>query len=218
MIMATTADEVWQLLGELIEAQKETERSLKAQSQEADRRFQQTERLIKEQSQETERLLKEQSRETERLLKEQNQKVDEQLGRLGNRLGEFVESQVRPAAVRLFQERGIEVKEISSDVSLQTGQEGIEIDILVVNTTQAIAIEVKSRLGQDDVDEHLERLAKFKRLIPRYQPFQILGAVAAMVIPNDVARYAYRQGLFVIAQSGDDLKILNDAKFRPRVW
>lgn len=218
MIMATTADEVWQLLGELIEAQKETERSLKAQSQEADRRFQETERLIKEQSQETERLLKEQTQETERLLKEQNQKVDEQLGRLGNRLGEFVESQVRPAAVRLFQERGIEVKEISSDVSLQTGQEGIEIDILVVNTTQAIAIEVKSRLGQDDVDEHLERLAKFKRLIPRYQPFQILGAVAAMVIPNDVARYAYRQGLFVIAQSGDDLKILNDAKFRPRVW
>lgn len=125
---------------------------------------------------------------------------------------------MRPAAVRLFRERGIEVKEISSDVSLQTGQDGIEIDILVVNTTQAIAIEVKSKLSQDDVDEHLERLAKFKRLLPRYQPFQILGAVAAMVIPADVARYAYRQSLFVIAQSGEDLKILNDAKFKPKIW
>lgn len=38
--MATTADEVWQLLGELIQSQKETER-----------RLQETERLLKEQSQ-----------------------------------------------------------------------------------------------------------------------------------------------------------------------
>ena len=212
--MATTADEVWQLLGELIQAQKETERFLKEQSQETERRFQESERLLREQSQESERRFQ----ETERLMKEQSQRVDEQLGKLGNRLGEFVESQVRPAAVRLFRERGIEVKEISSDVSLQTGQDGIEIDILVVNTTQAIAIEVKSKLSQDDVEEHLERLAKFKRLLPRYQPFQILGAVAAMVIPADVARYAYRQGLFVIAQSGEDLKILNDAKFKPKIW
>jgi hypothetical protein len=28
-----------------------------------------------------------------------------------------------------------------------------------------------------------------------------MGAVAAMVVPDDVARYAYRQGLFVLAQS-----------------
>ena len=60
--MATTADKVWQLLGELIQSQKES-----------DHRF----------------------RETERLIKEQNQRVDEQLGNLGNRLGEFVEWQVR---------------------------------------------------------------------------------------------------------------------------
>ena len=191
--MATTADEVWQLLGELIQAQKETERLLNEQREETNRRFQ----------------------ETERLLKEQSQRVDQQLGQLTNRLGEFVESQVRPAAVRLFRERGINVQEISSDLSLQTGQDGIEIDIFVVDGTEAIAIEVKSKLSQDDVDEHLERLGKFKRLLPRYQSFNILGAVAAMVIPGDVARYAYRKGLFVIVQSGEDLVILNDEKFKP---
>jgi len=219
--MATTADEVWQLLGELIQAQKETERMLKEQREEAERMRQEAERRSQEADrrfQETERLLKEQTQETERLLKEGSQRVDQQLGQLTNRLGEFVESQVRPAAVRLFQERGIEVNEISSDVSLQKGQEGIQIDILVVNTTQAIAIEAKSKLSQDDVDEHLERLGKFKRLLPRYQDFNLLGAVAAMVIPADVASYAYRRGLFVIAQSGEDLTILNDEKFKPRAW
>jgi len=194
--MATTADEVWKLLGELIQSQKETERLLQEQSQESDRRF----------------------RETERVMKEQNQRVDEQLGKLGNRLGEFVEWQVRPAAVRLFKERGIDVNELSSDLSVQKGDEGLEIDLLFVNGSEAIAIEVKSKLTQADVDEHLERLNKFKRLLPRYQSLKILGAVAAMVTPSEVARYAYRQGLFVIAQSGDDLVILNDQKFKPKAW
>jgi len=208
--MATTADEVWQLLGELIQSQKETDRLLQEQSQESDRRFQETDRRF----QETDRRF----RETERLLKEQSQRVDEQLGKLGNRLGEFVEWQVRPAAVRLFQERGIDVTELSSDLSVQKGDEGLEIDLLVVNGSEAIAIEVKSKLTQADVDEHLERLDKFKKLLPRYQSLKILGAVAAMVTPSEVARYAYRQGLFVIAQSGDNLVILNDQKFQPKPW
>ncbi|MEB3311045.1 MAG: hypothetical protein VKJ02_12495 [Snowella sp.] len=205
--MATTADEVWQLLGELIQSQKETER-----------RFRETENLLQEQSQETERLLKEQSQKTDEQIRTINQQLNEQLGKLGNRLGEFVEWQIRPAAVRLFRERGIDVSELSSDLSVQKGDDGLEIDLLVVNGSEAIAIEVKSKLTKQDVDEHLERLDKFKKLLPRYQNLKILGAVAAMVAPSEVARYAYRQGLFVIAQSGDNLAILNDPKFKPKAW
>jgi hypothetical protein len=215
--MATTADEVWQLLGELIQAQKETERRF----QEGEHRFQETERLLKEQSQETEHRFQ----ETERFLKEQNQETDrqikqvnEQLGKLGNRLGEFVEWQVRPAAVRLFQERGIDVHELYTEVSVKRQGGGLEIDLLVVNDTEAVLIEVKSKLTQRDVDEHLERLTKFKQLMPRYRDVNALGAVAAMVVPEEVAHYAYRRGLFVLAQSGESVIILNDAQFQPRVW
>ncbi|OBU77020.1 hypothetical protein [Cylindrospermopsis raciborskii] len=266
--MATTADEVWKLLGELIESQKETERKfqeterfLREQSQETDRKFQETDRLLREQSQETdrkfqetdrkfqetdrllreqsqeterflreqsqetdrkfqetERLLREQSQETERLLREESKRVNNQIGQLGNRLGEFVESQVRPAAVKLFQERGIAVKEIASNTYIQTGKEGLEIDLLVINSSDIILIEAKSKVSEDDVNEHLERLSKFKRFFPRYESYRVLGAVAGMVIPLDVSRYAYRKGLFVIGQSGDNLVILNDDKFRPRGW
>lgn len=83
--MATTDDDVWRILGELAEAQKETEHRF----QETDRQFQ----------------------ETKQLIKLQNQQLNDQLGKLGNHLGEFVEWQVRPAVVRLFQERGIAVHE-----------------------------------------------------------------------------------------------------------
>jgi len=190
--MATTADDVWRLLGELAESQKEAEQRLR----------------------ETEQLLKAQARETDRQIRQ----VNRQIGELGNRLGEFVEWQVRPAAIRLFQERGIAVYELASDVTIQRDGEGLEIDLLAINTTEAVLIEVKSKLSQGDVDEHLERLGKFKRLLPRYQDVRAMGAVAAMVVPPEVARYAYRQGLFVLAQSGDDMAILNDADFRPKTW
>lgn len=187
------------------------------QFKETDRQMQETDRRMQEADcrlQETERLLKEQSRETDRQIRQ----VNRQIGELGNRLGEFVEWQVRPAAIRLFRERDIDVHELASDVSIQRDGEGLEIDLLAMNHTQAVLVEVKSKLSQGDIDDHLERLGKFKRLMPRYQDVSAIGAVAAMVVPQDVARYAYRQGLFVMAQSGDDMMILNDLSFQPKVW
>ncbi|WNC86574.1 hypothetical protein RHP47_12155 [Thermosynechococcus sp. QKsg1] len=192
MTQAYTPEDVWRLLGELLEAQKETER-----------RFQETERRFQE---------------TERLLREEAQQLNQQIGKLGNRLGEFVEWQVRPAVLRLFQSRGIAVSQLYSDVILQDGNESLEIDLLVVNTDEAVLVEVKTRLSQSDVDEHLERIAKFRRLAHQYRGTKLLGAVAGMIVPPEVARYAYRQGLFVLAQSGDGVAILNDPQFQPRAW
>ena len=219
--MTTNADDVWRLLAELIEAQKETERVIKEESQETERRFRETDRRFEE----TKQLLQRQSeesdrrfRETERLIQQQNQQLNRQLGELGNRLGEFVEWQVRPAAVQLFQKRGIAVNEFHGDLSVKRFGEALEIDLLVVNSDQAILVEVKSKLSQTDIDEHLERLEKFKRLMPRYSDVKAMGAVAGMVVPEEVARYGYRRGLFVLAQSGDSVVILNDDKFRPRQW
>ena len=174
--------------------------------QETDRRFQETDRKMRD----TDRKMQ----DTDRRIKEMSASV----GRLGNRLGEFVEDAVRPAAVRLFKARGIEVHEVQQNVSVQRGEEGIEIDLMVVNDTEAVAVECKSNLKTDDVDEHLERLAKLKRLLPRYAGFKVMGAVAALVVPDNVARYAYTRGLFVIGQTGDHLEIRNDGQFKPAVW
>ncbi|EKD09903.1 MAG: hypothetical protein P5684_10170 [Limnospira sp. PMC 1238.20] len=230
--MTTNADDVWRLLAELIEAQKETERVIKEESQETERRFRETDRrfeetkqLLQRQSEESDRRFREQSeesdrrfRETERIIQQQNQQLNRQLGELGNRLGEFVEWQVRPAVVQLFQRRGISVNEFHPNISVKRFGEAIEIDLLVVNTDQAILVEVKSKLTETDINEHLERLEKFKRLMPAYRDFHAMGAVAGMVVPEEVASYGYRRGLFVLAQSGDSVVILNDDKFRPRQW
>ena len=89
---------------------------------------------------------------------------------------------------------------------------------MVVNDTDIIAIECKSTLGIDDINEHLERLKKLKRLLPAYSNKKVLGAVTAMVIPENVAQYAYRQGLYVIGQTGNQLVVRNDLKFKAKFW
>jgi hypothetical protein len=68
------------------------------------------------------------------------------------------------------------------------------------------------------VKDHLERLREFKEFFPEYQEKKVLGAVAGIVIEDGADRYAYRQGLFVIGQTGDRVTILNDEKFIPRIW
>jgi len=93
-----------------------------------------------------------------------------------------------------------------------------EVDVLVVNEVEIVGIECKSKLSVDDVNEHLERLAKLKRLLPSYADKRVLGAVAAMVIDDSVAQYAYRKGLYVIGQSGDHLEIRNAEDFVAKAW
>jgi hypothetical protein len=94
----------------------------------------------------------------------------------------------------------------------------MEIDLVVVNNEVLVAVECKSHLSNDDVNEHLDRLALFKHCFPQYKDYRILGAVAGMVVPTEVGRHAYRKGLFVLAQSGDTVEIRNGEGFRPKEW
>ena len=144
--------------------------------------------------------------------------TDKKIGDLTGKWGQFVEGMVAPAVIRLFAERGIVVTDIARQFERQRGDDGIEIDIFAKNGEYVVLIEVKSTLGVDDVNEHLERMAKFARLFPEYHDLKAVGAVAGMIIPKNVARYAYQQGFFVIAQSGETVQFLNDAKFAPKVW
>ena len=211
-----TRDEVWDMFREVARRFEETDRKF----QETDRKFQETDRKFQETDrkfQDTDRKTQDTDRkiqETDRLVKQ----VSKSIGDLGNRLGEFVQEMVRPAVVRLFRERGVDVHEVHPNIHVERNGECAEIDLLVVNDQEAIAVECKSQLTIDDVKDHLERLEKIKRLLPKYRDVNLMGAVAGMVMSDEAARFAYRKGLYVLAQSGDTVLIRNDAKFSPKTW
>ncbi len=191
---------------------QETDRQMKERSLETDRKFQETKQLLEERSLETDRKFQ----ETNKAIK----KVSDNIDKLGNRLGDFVEEMVKPGLVRLFQARGLKVHRTMQNLTCRDdgGQRLAEVDLLVVDTDTAIVVECKSFLGIEDINDHLARMAKFKTYWPEYAPYKLLGAVAAMVLPDNVGRYAYRKGLFVLAQTGDIVEIRNDDRFEPQVW
>lgn len=225
---SVTRDEVWEMFQEIARRAEKTDQLMTKRAEEADRRLKETDRQMKERAKEadrrlreTERQMKERSEELDRRFKETEHQVKEtskKVGELGNRLGDFVQEMVRPAVVRLFKDRGIDVHEVYPNVSVKRDEDTIEIDLLVVNNQEAIAVECKSNLDIDDIKEHLKRLDKIKLLIPKLHDVRLVGAVAAMVISDNAARYAYKRGLYVLAQNGDSILIRNDDKFSPKVW
>jgi predicted AAA+ superfamily ATPase len=156
--------------------------------------------------------------ETEQELHTLFSKTDAKIEALTGKWGRFVEGLIAPAVHRLFQAWHIEVDRVYQRVKAHKNGAGLEVDILAVNGEYAVLIEAKSTLGVDDVREHIDRLKKFKPFFPEYADRKVIGAVAGIVIDEDADKFAYRQGLFVIAQSGEAVKILNDEQFRPKQW
>ncbi len=201
---ALTLDDIWKLF-------QETNRLFQESARKWDREIEETRRILQENSDRTER----QQRETDRVVKD----VSKQIGQLGSRWGEFVEGLVAPACATLFAERGLPVHKVSRRVEARLpGNRHMEIDLLVVNTIAVVLVEVKSKLRGEDIKDHLARLAEFKDFFPEYADKQILGAVAGIVIEESVDRYAMNEGLFVIVQSGDGVRLANDPDFVPRTW
>ncbi|MBF0110680.1 MAG: DUF3782 domain-containing protein [Magnetococcales bacterium] len=222
MSQALTFDDIWKMFQEMVQEDrerraeldreiKETSQQIKeisAQMRETDRKFQETDRKF----QETEQQMK----ETDRKIKE----VSQQVGNLGSRWGEFVEGIVAPACETLFAERGVPVHRVAPRVKATSldGNRRMEIDLLVDNTDSVVLVEVKSRLTAEDVRDHLKRIREFKEFYEGEGGAQVMGAVAGILIDKDVDRFAMNEGLFVIVQSGDSVKLANKETFVPRTW
>lgn len=137
---------------------------------------------------------------------------------LTTRWGRFVEELVEPAVVQLFRSRGIDVRETYSRARVKRQGIAMEIDILAVDETAVVLVECKSRLSQDDVDDFLGKLSRFKQAFPHYKNYQAYGALAGIEIDEGVDRYAYKQGLFAIEPSGETVEIVNDRGFQAKFW
>ena len=174
--------------------------------QEADRRAAEADRRAAEADRRMEKL--------ERTVENTNRAVNA----LTTRWGRFVEELVRPAVVRLFRAKGINVTRTFLRMCSESKNLPMEIDVFGVNGMSAIAVECKSRLSTDDVDQMCERLSNLKNAFPEYNNYRIFGAVAGIEVDDNVGRYAYQKGLYVIKPSGDTVEIVNDDKFQAIAW
>ena len=194
---------------------------LKFQAIEFDRKLnKEAEERRKEAEERTEERRKE-AEERRKEAEENMKKFDRKIGELTGTLGRFVEGMIEPNILKMFKERGIIVRQVQNRVMIykDNGEKEAEIDLLLINSEYSIAVEVKTTLNVDAVNEHLERLNRIQKNPPRGAKGTILlGAVTGLRIEEEADKYAYRKGFFVLKQKGEIVEIVNDTKFHPREW
>jgi hypothetical protein len=180
---------------------------------ESDRRFT---RAMEESRRELEKELQKSRKEFELRAK----KLDQQIGNLTGSWGDFVEELIRPKTLDIFSKNGIEVTSIARNVEVfKNNQRYYEIDMLLDNKKYALAIEVKSTITVEYVNDHLERLKKIQEYPPSDLHGKIvLGAIAGIMVKASADRYAERKGLYVLRQKGNIVEIVNDKDFVAREW
>jgi len=140
------------------------------------------------------------------------------IGGLNNTLGSMVERMMTPDLPQKFKPLGFTFDKISIIKWSIEGCIYCEIDGLLENGTQAMAVEVKTTLEIEDINEHLKRMEKIRKYADEHgDKREFLCAIAAMVVKPKPKEYALKQGLFVIEPRGEDFKVIKPT-VEPRVW
>ena len=164
-------------------------------------------------------------KETDRQIKETDRQMKEtfkKMGDLGNRFGELVEHLVLPSIKEKFNALGFTFNKTGKNIAIKDAQDrykGADIDIFLENNDCAIAIEVKAKTAQKDVERHLERMAVLRRWANNNNDKRVFyGAVAGAIMTDEVKGYAQKAGFYTIVQSGDTVKIDVPENFAPKNW
>jgi hypothetical protein len=138
------------------------------------------------------------------------------LGDLGFVQGEVAEELFYRNVKGLFKPLDLRFDRIRRNVKIK-GSKG-EYDIVADDSGLVLVIEVKNKLSKRLVDKFMdEKLPRFKSLLPEYRDSKVLGGIGALVVKDDVGRYAEKAGLFVLTQTSDGgAALLNRKGFRPK--
>jgi len=159
---------------------------------------------------------REQLKETDRIVKE-NARI---VGKLGKRMGEVVEYMVVPKLREKFRKLGYDFPQAhqNSDVSDHTNNIFLEVDVKLENGDKAMLVEVKTKPTIKDVQDHIRRLEKMRKYADLHDDKRtFLGAVAGVVMKNNVKEYILKQGFFLIEPSGETFIIIPPDN-KPKEW
>jgi predicted AAA+ superfamily ATPase len=201
-----TLDDVWAIIAEIGEIQKEFAEDMKA---------------VKESQKENAAQLKELAndhKELKAIVKE----LSINFGGLGNSLGDLAEGLMASELVETFEKRGLYFDRSFQNYKVKekiTKRKLAEIDMLLVNGTIAMAVEVKTTMKEVDVDKHEARMDLLsKEPDSLFLNRKLYGAMAGVKMSTQAREYAIEKGFFVIELTGDAIKVDMPDSFTPKIW
>jgi hypothetical protein len=173
--------------------------------------------------QETAQIVKEtaeQQKENERIRKENEADFNTRIGSLTNLFGKIAEYMVAPKLREKFTEFGLDFPKanLNTSVNDRVNEIYLEIDVMLENGDKAMLVEVKTKLTFERINKHIERLEKMRAYANLHGDKRaFLGAVAGVVVTDELKNYALNQGFFVIEPAGENFNITApDGK--PKEW
>ena len=195
--MATTADEVWQLLAELTTTQKETDLQIKEVSlaqKETDRQQKKTDRQLKE--------------------------LGKQIGGLGSKFGGFTEGLALSSMEKILRQRfGMEV--VSPSVRVSKEGQHLEIDVLAYtngNLNIAYIVEVKSHAREDSITQLKSILQRFRTFFSEHKDKQLYGILAAVDMSPELREKTLQEGFYVARIHDQVFELDTPENFQPQSY
>ncbi len=171
------------------EQMKETDRKLEMLFKKTDERFNRTEKQIEE--------------------------TNKRYGGFTNEFGKMIEDLCRPAALKIFKKEGIDIDHTYEGPRHERKDEDeIEVDVLLCNKTESVAVEVKTTCFKKDVDYFIKQMKHFKRIFHEFEGKNVYAAIAAMRFANGSDKYAQRNGLYVLSPLSDGMFTMEKPKNR----
>ena len=185
---------------------------LKKSSQDFDERLKKNSEEFKKESQEFWKRSNKISRDIKRTQKSVKE-VSRQIGGIGNSNGHFAFDffyKGLDASMKIGDHEFEDIQKHLHKHKKKTNLQG-EYDMVMINTDTIIVIEVKYKLTKDYVKKFYNKgLKNFKTLFPQYSDYTLYGAVASMSDPDGANELAKKYGLYVLGQSGKNIKLIND--------
>ena len=161
-------------------------------------------------------------KESQKKTDEQMRRTDAKLDRIGKQLADLglvqggVAEELFYRNLRsLFKNRKVIFEKVRRNVK-KKGKG--EYDIVAFDEGRVLVVEVKNKLEKRMVNEFIEeRLPRFKELFPEYARYRVQGGIGALVVKEDVGRYAEKAGLYVMTQTDEGgAALLNRDDFEPK--
>jgi hypothetical protein len=152
--------------------------------------------------------------------REQIKEVNKRFGDFTKRFGEVVEYMIAPNLRENFKELGLIFPKANSNSNVRDYDNDIffEVDVLLENGDKAMLVEVKTKPSTEDVQDHIERLEKMRKYADLHGDKRtFLGAVAGVVMTDNLKEYVFKQGFYVIEPSGETFSI-TPPNGKPKEW
>ena len=159
------------------------------------------------QMQETDRRMQ----ETDRRMKETDRRMKELQGLFTTQWGKLIEALTKPASLKLFKEKGIKITQIYRGAHFGEWDTGaMEVDVILCNTVEAVAVEVKTTCKVEDVNYFMKQMEHFKEAFHPFDKCKVYPAIAALQYEENSDIYALKHGLYVLHANGDGLFSLTE--------